>query len=1388
MTIDRLRDTLNALGPPVTPLELAEMLWLAERLPRGPGEEDPPRGTSPAASFPGVGTQRAGMSVPLGTAVEGNQAGALTPRTAGPKEAPEPAPAPAARPLHIPRGTGLPGTDAAELLVPAPRTLRDELAVQRALRPLKRRVPDPRRRTLDEDATATRAASRRGPHPWAPVMVPVTDRWLSLALVVDTGPAMAVWRPLVRELRDAMQRTGAFRDVRVWHLTDTGSSDTGSTDADPAGAGVPNRHPQPRSSRLGIRSSPHSPLLPPDALTDPTGRQVTLVLGDCSGPHWWAGLAGPVLHAWAKRGPTAVLQPLPERLWRRTAAPAVPGAAIASRAGAPNTALRFTPHDGRAPRPADAAPVPVLELAPDWLADWVGLVTASGDHHRDTAVTYVSPRVLAHPEPLTIEGDLPVADRVLRFQSAASPTAADLAAHVALSVPALPVMRLIQRCVTPHSRPSDLAEVLLSGLLEPVDAQRDLYDFVPGARGALLETLPRPESLAVAETLTRIGDEIQRHEGAAAHAFRAVVPVEAGTGTRKLGDAGRPFALVSEEALGVLRGVAIEVSETPRPTVRISDGGQLVAGDHDLVVGDRDIVVTAASEVRAHTVGPSAPTALTPPDLVPPPAALRSFPRARLFVGRERRLHELELALDADELGSPLVVLGMPGVGKSALVGAWAASHYAAYAPLWWLKADSPESPELGLADLAVALHPPLRGDEFRDLRREWILQWLAAHQDWLLILDDVRDPAHVGELLARTGAGGRFLITSRRRTGWHTLARTQTLDVLERPEAVDLFQRIVGESTAADDTDRLCGELGCLPLAVEQAAAYCAQAYVSPGDYATMLENDPAVLYTSEVGGASVARVLSDALADLDDPLAVRILLVLAWYAPDGIPRTLPLSLGGYSEVTASLGRLASRSLITLDADTVSVHPVLQAVARVAGEFPEGGAARFTAYSCLVEALPGDPADDPDTWPGLRALLPHIDAYLARSGPQGDDSDVLLLERAGEFVLTQGQFRQAVGRLDQALAVRRRVSGPRDPKSFRAAARLADAYGEMGDVEAARRLYEETLAGVDPDPGADHDEALPLFLGLVAVLLEQGRWDEAIALCERTLAAYAAELGEDDPDTLRVRAAFAQAYWRVGDRERAMPAFERTLKRCRHVLGPDHPDTLAIQKLVAAARAEQGDAAQAMLLQQALVEGCTRTFGPDHPRTFDAQDDLARMYGLTDATADRVVPMYERTLAGRMAKLGYDHPDTLRSRARLARAYRDEGDLDRAEPLLREALADSERVLGPGHPETCALMDDLAGVRLRAGDPERAVPLYEQALEARAALSGDDALDTHRARRNLAIALTVAGTLSPAFGLLTVALAGLTKALGRDHPETRSVQKELARRRHYEGEGAGGP
>ncbi|WP_030669314.1 SAV_2336 N-terminal domain-related protein [Streptomyces cellulosae] len=490
-------------GP--TPRELAELLWLAEQLERteaGPKAAGEQSGTTPPAP------DAAAVPPPP------------RPESAPPRRPPDQSHAaghdgrvPLLLPTPAPRPPGTVG-GGARLLAPAPPMLHHPLALQRALRPLKRKVPSPRARVLDERATADRIA-RLGAHPevWVPVLRPAPDRWLRLNLVHDTGPTMPVWRPLIRELHTVLAQSGIFRTVSLH----------------PAG-------PDGRARQV-------------PALDD--GRTVTLVVSDCMGPQWRPGEAGArwygTLRHWAARMPLAVVQPLPEHLWPTTALPAEPGLLTPPAAAAPSATLTFTPYDPEtAPAPPAAVPLPVLEPDAPWLAHWATLLADPGGGRIPGAAAWL-PDLPAHPaEPAPDVSELGPEDLVLRFRATASPEAFRLAGHLALAVPSVPVMRLVQRTVDRDPRPQHLAEVILSGMLQAVPGPAGTYEYRPGVRELLLRSLPRTARGRTREFLARVGGLIDERAGLAAGEFRAEVGGTSGTGP--------VFATVSEETVRRLGG------------------------------------------------------------------------------------------------------------------------------------------------------------------------------------------------------------------------------------------------------------------------------------------------------------------------------------------------------------------------------------------------------------------------------------------------------------------------------------------------------------------------------------------------------------------------------------------------------------------------------------------------------------------------------------------------------------------------------------------------------------------------------------------------------------------------------------------------------------------
>ncbi|WP_050777808.1 tetratricopeptide repeat protein [Micromonospora sp. ATCC 39149] len=572
--------------------------------------------------------------------------------------------------------------------------------------------------------------------------------------------------------------------------------------------------------------------------------------------------------------------------------------------------------------------------------------------------------------------------------------------------------------------------------------------------------------------------------------------------------------------------------------------------------------------------------ALVAPEVVPAPAGLVNLPvRLRLFVGREDALGWLDSAARDPGVVVVQAIHGLGGIGKSTLVARWAATHRDQHRPIWWITADSRAALDAGLVALTVALQPALAALPSPALR-EWAVRWLACHDGWLLILDNVTDPAHIADLLGRL-PHGRILVTSRRATGWPDIVTPLRLDVLEPDQAVALLTGIVSQGGGVIDpagAAAVCAELGHLPLAVEQAGAYLAQTRTTVGDYLRLLAQHPAAMYRDGEEGRAAERTIArvwhvtlDAFAD--DPLPGRLLRALAWYAPEAIPRSLWHHLGdgaGEPAVTRAIGRLAAYNMLSIDPATraVTVHRLVQAVARTPDpddphrQPDDITTARTTATAALTTALPDD-WRTPTTWPTWRTLLPHVDALVSQTAAHATDSDrvaqAYLLNATSLFLLNQGNLPHAIAYLKQALTDRRRVLGNDHPDTLTSVNNLAYAYDSAGDLGQAIPLYKQALTDRRRVLGNDHPDTLTSVNNLASAYDSAGDLGQAIPLYKQALTDRRRVLGNDHPDTLTSVNNLASAYDSAGDLGQAIPLFEQALTGCRRVLGNDHPQTRVV-------------------------------------------------------------------------------------------------------------------------------------------------------------------------------------------------------------------------------------
>jgi hypothetical protein len=210
--IPELVTVLRRIDPEITDKDIADALWLALQIRKAVGRPEPDE------------IKRSGSEV---TPPE-----VVNELLAKDKTSPPPEPPPSKPPAHTPKPlpqsarSGLyprsssVSSDGQQLGTlpfrsPAATALPGALDIARTLRPFRKRVPQRTQFVLNEEATARRIAEE---DIWVPVLDYASTRWLEVALVVDSGASMTIWRQTLIELHRLLARHGAFRDVRLWEL------------------------------------------------------------------------------------------------------------------------------------------------------------------------------------------------------------------------------------------------------------------------------------------------------------------------------------------------------------------------------------------------------------------------------------------------------------------------------------------------------------------------------------------------------------------------------------------------------------------------------------------------------------------------------------------------------------------------------------------------------------------------------------------------------------------------------------------------------------------------------------------------------------------------------------------------------------------------------------------------------------------------------------------------------------------------------------------------------------------------------------------------------------------------------------------------------------------
>ena len=637
-------------------------------------------------------------------------------------------------------------------------------------------------------------------------------------------------------------------------------------------------------------------------------------------------------------------------------------------------------------------------------------------------------------------------------------------------------------------------------------------------------------------------------------------------------------------------------------------------------------------------------------------------------------------------VGGTAVLSGLGGVGKSQITAELAENLWQGNQLdlLVWISAISRQAVLVGYAQAAVDVAVPGADGSNTERDAARFHAWLTTtDRRWMVVLDDLESAAHLKGLWPPSRPSGRTVVT--------TQLRGSSVNATDH-HPVQVGEFTAGEATAylrgrlsdhpdlADDLDGVVVDLGRLPLALSQAAAFLIDEEVPCSEYRQRFANrrqrlddlvpPPDQLPDDYERTVAATLTLSIEAADRTRPagLATPLLQLLSVLDPAGIPTSVFTTTaarnwladarttsdesgdGGGGEVDLDTVRsgllcLHRLNLVTVDAAAVTVHGLVQRATREQLGPDQLDAAARTAADALIDIWP-DPEPDRAEGQTLRANASALHHNVG-DGLLTPDVHPLLL-RMGRSLAETGQVTAAVAHFTQLLPDVLGVFGPDHPNTLEIQGNIARWRGRAGDAAGAAAAYEDLLTNRLRVLGPDDFHTLTARHNLAYFRGEAGDLAGALAATEDLLTDVVRLRGPDDPNTLITRFNLAQLRGHSGDLAGAIETLEQLLADRRRVLGPDHADTLRTYQEVAYWRGRGGDPVGAARAFERLLPDVLRVFGPEHPDTLIVRNNLARWRGHAGDPAG-AIEAFEQVLADRLRVLGPEHPDTLKTRHELA-------------------------------------------------------------------------------------------------------------------------------------------
>ena len=486
------------------------------------------------------------------------------------------------------------------------------------------------------------------------------------------------------------------------------------------------------------------------------------------------------------------------------------------------------------------------------------------------------------------------------------------------------------------------------------------------------------------------------------------------------------------------------------------------------------------------------------------------------------------------------VITGLRGVGKTHVAAAYARARMTeGWRLVAWIHAEDETTILNGLAKVAVEVGLDTAGLDEADIGQAVRHRLETDGDRCVVVFDNAHHPDALRPFLPAAG-NARVLITSTRQAMAH-LGTHIPVGEFKIDQSLSFLAARTGW-TDIEGARLLAEELGCLPLALAQAAAVIADQRLDYSIYLGRLRDMPVekLLGLVEAGqyphglASAILLSLDNVQSDDESGTCGAVMDLMSVLSPAGVPRQLLHVAGqcyvlgttrqhaGPEEVDQALARLAGSSMLTFTADggRVASHRLVTRVVRERLAKAGRLAAVSQAAAKVLDALcmpTWDTRQDRDAAEDLVQQILALNEHIAFAG--GEDT--------------------------------RELTGPLlDLRMW--ALTFMNSLGDKAATAVA--IGEPLLADAEQRLGWEHFKTLNTGNDLATAFRAAGRADQAIAMQERVVDASGKVLGSEHPHTLGYLGNLANAYQDAGRTSAAITVQQQVLASRERILGADHP------------------------------------------------------------------------------------------------------------------------------------------------------------------------------------------------------------------------------------------